>query len=70
LSHHDTKLLFLVSPNGRTPDDVATFLAKTQGLDKTCIGEYLGDREDFHLKVRMGEGERRIGRNGKRWSGR
>lgn len=36
---------------GRTPEDVATFLAKTEGLDKTLIGDYLGEREDFNLKV-------------------
>jgi brefeldin A-inhibited guanine nucleotide-exchange protein len=36
---------------GRTPEEVATFLAKTEGLDKTLIGDYLGEREDFNLKV-------------------
>lgn len=36
---------------GRSPEEVATFLAKTEGLDKTLIGDYLGEREDFNLKV-------------------
>eukprot|EP00879_Flechtneria_rotunda_P009955 GHRR01010411.1.p1 GENE.GHRR01010411.1~~GHRR01010411.1.p1 ORF type:complete len:1258 (+),score=566.72 GHRR01010411.1:286-4059(+) len=36
---------------GRSAEDVATFLAKTEGLDKTLIGDYLGEREDFNLKV-------------------
>ena len=37
---------------GTTPGEVATFLAKTQGLDKVIIGDYLGEREEFSLKVR------------------
>lgn len=36
---------------GGAPEDVASFLAKTEGLDKTLIGDYLGEREDFNLKV-------------------
>ena len=36
---------------GRTPEDVAKFLAKTAGLNKTMIGEYLGEREEMCLKV-------------------
>ena len=36
---------------GTTPGEVATFLAKTQGLDKVIIGDYLGEREEFSLKV-------------------
>ncbi len=35
----------------REPEEVARFLAKTQGLNKTMIGEYLGEREDTCLKV-------------------
>lgn len=35
----------------RSPEAVAVFLAKTEGLDKTLIGDYLGEREDFNLKV-------------------
>ena len=37
---------------GRDAGAVATFLAKTQGLNKTLIGDYLGEREDFSIKVR------------------
>jgi hypothetical protein len=33
------------------PEAVAAFLAKTEGLDKTVIGDYLGERDDFNLKV-------------------
>ena len=29
-----------------------------QGLDKTLIGDYLGEREDFSLKVTGGGGAR------------
>eukprot|EP00775_Hariotina_reticulata_P008270 gene8270-8458_t len=36
---------------GGGPEDVAAFLANTDGLDKTLIGDYLGEREDFNLKV-------------------
>ena len=36
---------------GRAPEDIAKFLAKTSGLNKTMIGEYLGEREDTCLKV-------------------
>ena len=36
---------------GSAPEEVAKFLAKTAGLDKTMIGEYLGEREDTSLKV-------------------
>ena len=36
---------------GREPEEVAKFLAKTAGLNKTMIGEYLGEREEFCLKV-------------------
>ncbi|WIA22572.1 hypothetical protein OEZ86_009559 [Tetradesmus obliquus] len=36
---------------GRSPEAVAEFLAKTEGLNKTLIGDYLGEREDFALKV-------------------
>ena len=35
----------------REPEEVARFLAKTQGLNKTMIGEYLGEREDTCLRV-------------------
>ena len=36
---------------GKEPEEVAKFLVKTAGLDKTMIGEYLGEREDQSLKV-------------------
>ncbi len=36
---------------GRTPEEVAKFLAKTTGLNKTMIGEYLGEREETCLRV-------------------
>uniref|UniRef100_A0A915IED8 Cytohesin 1 n=1 Tax=Romanomermis culicivorax TaxID=13658 RepID=A0A915IED8_ROMCU len=34
-----------------TPDDVAEFLFKGEGLNKTAIGEYLGEKNDFNIKV-------------------
>lgn len=36
---------------GRSPEEVAVFLARTTGLNKTLIGDYLGEREEFNLKV-------------------
>lgn len=36
---------------GRSPEEVAKFLAKTTGLNKTMIGEYLGEREETCLRV-------------------
>ncbi|GIM16141.1 hypothetical protein Vretimale_18795, partial [Volvox reticuliferus] len=36
---------------GHSPEDVAAFLTRTEGLDKTVIGDYIGEREDFCLKV-------------------
>jgi Sec7-like guanine-nucleotide exchange factor len=36
---------------GKSPEDIAKFLAKTSGLEKTVIGEYLGEREDTALAV-------------------
>ena len=36
---------------GRSPEEVAKFLARSPGLNKTMIGEYLGEREDFCLRV-------------------
>lgn len=36
---------------GDSPEDIATFLKKTSGLDLNMIGDYLGEREDFSLKV-------------------
>ena len=36
---------------GASPEEVAKFLAKTTGLEKAVIGEYLGEREDTAIKV-------------------
>ncbi|KAK7299778.1 hypothetical protein RJT34_10605 [Clitoria ternatea] len=36
---------------GSSPEEVALFLKKTGGLDETKIGDYLGEREEFSLKV-------------------
>lgn len=36
---------------GKTPEDIAKFLAKTNGLEKAVIGEYLGEREETALAV-------------------
>ena len=36
---------------GKEPHEVSKFLAKTAGLNKTMIGEYLGEREEFCIKV-------------------
>lgn len=34
-----------------SPESVAAFLKSASGLNPTMIGDYLGDREDFPLKV-------------------
>lgn len=36
---------------GTEVQEIAQFLARTEGLDKTLIGDYLGEREDVNLKV-------------------
>lgn len=36
---------------GGSPEQVASFLKKATGLNETMIGDYLGEREDFPLKV-------------------
>ncbi|KAL9272106.1 Brefeldin A-inhibited guanine nucleotide-exchange protein 1-like protein, partial [Drosera capensis] len=36
---------------GGSPEEVALFLKNTTGLNPAVIGDYLGDREDFPLKV-------------------
>ncbi|CAD6338994.1 unnamed protein product [Miscanthus lutarioriparius] len=36
---------------GNSPEDVASFLRNTAGLNATMIGDYLGERDDFPLKV-------------------
>lgn len=35
----------------KTPEDIASFLMKGEGLNKTAIGEFLGEKNDFNLKV-------------------
>lgn len=34
-----------------TPHDVAAFLYKGEGLNKTAIGDYLGEKKDFNMSV-------------------
>ncbi|KAI4297867.1 hypothetical protein L6164_037728 [Bauhinia variegata] len=36
---------------GSSPEEVALFLRNTSGLNETMIGDYLGEREEFSLKV-------------------
>ncbi|OVA00690.1 SEC7-like [Macleaya cordata] len=36
---------------GNSPEEVASFLKSTTGLNETMIGDYLGERDDFSLKV-------------------
>lgn len=38
---------------GSTEKDIAEFLHKEQRLDRTQIGEYLGDPDALHLRVRF-----------------
>ncbi|XP_075519219.1 LOW QUALITY PROTEIN: brefeldin A-inhibited guanine nucleotide-exchange protein 2-like [Primulina tabacum] len=44
---------FLINANkvGNSPEEIAVFLKNASGLDKTLIGDYLGEREDLSLKV-------------------
>ncbi|XP_071741489.1 brefeldin A-inhibited guanine nucleotide-exchange protein 2-like [Rutidosis leptorrhynchoides] len=44
---------FLINMNkvGNSPEETAEFLKNTSGLNKTMIGDYLGEREDLPLKV-------------------
>ncbi|CAG9135006.1 unnamed protein product [Plutella xylostella] len=48
---HDFTDLILVQALRRTPEDVAQFLHKGEGLSKTAIGDYLGERSDFNEAV-------------------
>uniref|UniRef100_A0A8D0GA34 Cytohesin-2 n=1 Tax=Sphenodon punctatus TaxID=8508 RepID=A0A8D0GA34_SPHPU len=34
-----------------TPEEIARFLYKGEGLNKTAIGDYLGEREEFNIAV-------------------
>eukprot|EP00798_Chlamydomonas_sp_ICE-L_P022399 gene22399-29511_t len=36
---------------GSSPEEIAKFLCKTQGLDKSEVGSYISEREDFNIKV-------------------
>ncbi|CAH9056820.1 unnamed protein product [Cuscuta europaea] len=36
---------------GNSPEEVASFLKNTSGLNATMIGDYLGERDEFPLKV-------------------
>lgn len=36
---------------GASPEEVASFLKNTSGLNAAMIGDYLGEREEFPLKV-------------------
>ncbi|KAH6817824.1 SEC7-like guanine nucleotide exchange family protein [Perilla frutescens var. frutescens] len=44
---------FLINANkvGNSAEEIAAFLKNASGLDKTLIGDYLGEREDMSLKV-------------------
>ncbi|XP_015902812.3 brefeldin A-inhibited guanine nucleotide-exchange protein 2 [Ziziphus jujuba] len=44
---------FLINANkvGNSPEEIAAFLKNASGLNKTMIGDYLGEREDLSLKV-------------------
>eukprot|EP00249_Psilotum_nudum_P023695 c28957_g2_i1 orf=862-6204(-) len=44
---------FLVNAKkvGNSSEEVATFLKTASGLDKTMVGDYLGENEEFTLKV-------------------
>ena len=44
---------FLIAHNliVETPEDIAAFLYKGEGLNKTMIGDYLGEKSDFNEAV-------------------
>ncbi|PON48350.1 Coatomer beta subunit [Parasponia andersonii] len=44
---------FLINANkvGNSPEDIAAFLKNASDLNKTLIGDYLGEREELSLKV-------------------
>ncbi|KAL2337445.1 hypothetical protein Fmac_011891 [Flemingia macrophylla] len=44
---------FLINANkvGDSPEEIAVFLKDASGLNKTLIGDYLGEREELPLKV-------------------
>lgn len=45
------EFLISVKKIGGSAEDVAVFLKNTNGLNESMIGDYLGDREEFPLKV-------------------
>ncbi|KAK8946232.1 Brefeldin A-inhibited guanine nucleotide-exchange protein 2 [Platanthera guangdongensis] len=45
------QLLIDVKKVGESPEEVAYFLKNTDGLNTVLIGDYLGEIEEFHLKV-------------------
>ncbi|KAJ6879223.1 brefeldin A-inhibited guanine nucleotide-exchange protein 2-like [Populus alba x Populus x berolinensis] len=47
------ELSFLINANkvGHSAEEIAAFLKNASGLNKTLIGDYLGEREDLSLKV-------------------
>ena len=45
------KFLINTKKVGDSPKDITTFLKKTSGLDLTMTGDYLGERDDFPLRV-------------------
>ncbi|XP_046709871.1 cytohesin-1b isoform X5 [Silurus meridionalis] len=46
-------ILFLIENDllKNTCEDIAQFLYKGEGLNKTAIGDYLGERDDFNIEV-------------------
>eukprot|EP00798_Chlamydomonas_sp_ICE-L_P027640 gene27640-7278_t len=36
---------------GNSPEEISAFLSKTQGLDKSVVGSYISEREEFNLKI-------------------
>ncbi|MFS7925590.1 putative Sec7 domain, armadillo-like helical, sec7 domain superfamily protein [Helianthus anomalus] len=45
------EFLINVKKVGSSPEEIAEFLKSVSGLNKTMIGDYLGEREDLSLKV-------------------
>ncbi|KAK7320830.1 hypothetical protein VNO77_30669 [Canavalia gladiata] len=45
------EFLISIKKIGSSPEEVARFLKNPGGLDETKIGDYLGEREEFSLKV-------------------
>ncbi|KAL8238447.1 hypothetical protein R6Q59_015014 [Mikania micrantha] len=45
------EFLINVKKVGSSPEEIAEFLKNVSGLNKTMVGDYLGEREDLSLKV-------------------